>query len=113
MNTITKNELLKYYLDHAKKIVESNYLELDEKYNLLDTYSWVTENMTLSHNVKEIIAPSITINDELKRIVVINIKYKRLNKFGENIGDIELNLCKPKSIIKDGGVYEFDKVIDL
>jgi hypothetical protein len=112
MNTITKNELLKYYLEGAKRIVESQYLELDEQYNLLDSYRWITANWTLSHNVIDIIEPSITINDELKSIVIINIKYKRLTKFGENIGDIELNISKPKSIIKDGEVYEFDKVID-
>ena len=31
MNTITKKELLEYYYEDAKKIVESQYLEIDEK----------------------------------------------------------------------------------
>jgi len=111
MNTITQKELLDYHFKEVKKIVESQYLELDEEYNLLDRYQWVTANDTLSHNVKDIIEPTITINDDLKDIVLINIKYKRLTTFGQNMGDIELNLSKPKFIIRDNEFYSFDKVI--
>ena len=114
MNTITKKELLEYYYEDAKKIVESQYLEIDENYNLLDRHKWVTANSTLSHNVKGITEPLITINElENKNIIIINIKYNRLDSFGHLVGDIELNLSKPKSIIKDGEVYEFNKIIDL
>jgi hypothetical protein len=110
MNTITQNELLTYYYQHAKKIAESQYLEIDEEYNLLDRYEWITANSKNDHNVKGITQPLITIN-ELENIIVINIKYKRLDSFGHPVGDIELNLSKPKSIIKDGEIYNFDKIV--
>ncbi len=112
MNTITQKELLEYYYEDAKKIIESQYLEIDDQYNLLDRHKWITVMMTLSHNVKKdtTFTPSITINDEFNDIIVINIKYKRLDSFGHPVGDIELNLSKPKYIIKDGEIYNFDKI---
>jgi hypothetical protein len=112
MNTITQKELLEYYYEDAKKIVESQYLEIDEQYNLLDRYEWITTNSKNDHNVKGITKPLITINElENRNIIVINIKYNRLDSFGHPVGDIELNLSKPKSIIKDGEIYTFDKIV--
>lgn len=110
MNTITQKELLEYYYEDAKKIAESQYLEIDEQYNLLDRCKWITAMMTLSHNVKGITKPLTTIN-ELEDIILINIKYNRLDSFGHPVGDIELNLSKPKYIIKDGEIYNFDKIV--
>lgn len=110
MNTITQKELLEFCLSDAMGILSSQYLEIDEQYNLLDRYRWITENDTLSHNVKGITEPLITIN-ELENIIVINIKYNRLDSFGHPVGDIELNLLNLKYIIKDGEVYKFDKIV--
>jgi len=110
MNTITQKELLAYHYEDAKRIVESQYLEIDEEYNLLDRYKWIIANDTLGHNVKGITQPLITIN-ELENIIVINIKYNRLDSFGHPVGDIELNLSKPKYTIKDGEIYNFDKIV--
>jgi hypothetical protein len=110
MITITKKELLEFYYQDIKKIVESQYLEIDEQYNLIDRYQWIIANDTLDHNVKGITEPLITIN-ELENIIVINIKYNRLDSFGHPVGDIELKLPKLKYIMKDGEVYRFDKII--
>jgi hypothetical protein len=112
MNTITQKELLEFCLSNAREILASQYLEIDDQYNLLDRYRWVTANDTLSHNVKGITEPLITINElEGRNIIVINIKYNRLNSFGHPVGDIELNLLNLKYIIKDGEIYKFDKIV--
>jgi hypothetical protein len=112
MNTITQKELLKFCLSDAKKIIESQYLEIDEQYNLLDRHRWITANSTLGHNVKGKTEPLITINElEGRNIIVINIKYNRLDAFGHPAGDIELNLLNLKYIIKDGEIYKFDKIV--
>ena len=114
MNTITQKELLEFCLSDAREILASQYLEIDEQYNLLDRYQWIIANDTLDHNVKGITEPIITINElEGRNIIVINIKYNRLDSFGNPVGDIELNLPKLKYIIKDGEFYRFDKIIDL
>lgn len=97
MNRITQKELLEFCYEDAKRIIESQYLEIDEQYNLLD--------------VEGITEPLITINELRENLIVINIKYNRLDSFGNPVGDIELNLCKPKSIIKDGEIYNFDKIV--
>lgn len=110
MNTITQKDLLEYHIRDAREILASQYLEIDEQYNLLDRYEWITANSKNDHNVKSITKPLIKIN-ELEDIIVINIKYNRLDSFGHPIGDIELNLSKPKSILKNGEFYEFDKII--
>jgi hypothetical protein len=110
MNKITQKELLAYHYEDAKRIVESQYLEIDENYNLLDRHEWITANSKNDHNVKGATQPLITIN-ELEDIIVINIKYNRLDSFGHPVGDIELNLSKPKSIIKNGEIYNFDKIV--
>ena len=111
MNTITQKELLEFCLSHAREILASQYLEIDEQYNLLDRYRWVADNDTLSHNVKGTTKPLITINELKEDIIVINIKYNRLDSFGHHIGDIELNLLNLKYIIKDGEIYKFDKIV--
>ena len=114
MNTITQKELLEFCLPVAREILASQYLEIDDQYNLLDRYKWITANSKNDHNVKGITKPLITINElEGRNIIVINIKYNRLDSFGHPVGDIELNLPNLKYIIKDGEIYKFDKIIDL
>ena len=110
MNTITQKELLEYYLKDAKQILASQYLEIDENYNLLDRHEWITAKSKNDHNVKGITKPLITIN-ELEDIIVINVKYNRLNSFGHPVGDIELNLSKPKYIERNKEIYTFEKVL--
>ena len=89
MNTITKKELLDYCLKQAQQLAESQYLEIDSDYNLLEN--------------GKAIKPKIEINDSFERMVVIDILYEHINK--------KLNMSKPKYVVRGKEIYKFDKVV--
>jgi len=95
MNTITQDELLKYFYKDAISVCESLNINIDENYNL------VGED-------KELIKPKIDIDDTFKSILVIKVQYK-IHKEHDNI--IEIKMSKPKSIFRGKELYEFERVI--
>jgi hypothetical protein len=101
MNTITKKELLDYWLKDAKVIANSQHLDIDSDYNLIQ-YGQVYKGGKFITN------PRIEIDDSLEYIVIINIKYQIITEH-KNI--TELKMSKPKSIIRDKKIYNFNKVI--
>ena len=78
-NTITKKELLDYCLKQAQQLAESQYLEIDSDYNLLEN--------------GKAIKPKIEINDSFERMVVIDIVYEIIP---EQINIKKLNMSKTK-----------------
>jgi len=95
MNTITEDELLKYFYKDATSICESLNINIDEDYNLID-------------EDKKIIKPKIYIDDTFKSILVIKVQYK-IHKEHDNI--IEIKMSKPKTIFRGKELYQFDKVV--
>jgi hypothetical protein len=95
MNTITEDELLKYFYKDATSICESLNINIDENYNL------VGEN-------KELTKPKIDIDDTFKSILVIKVQYK-IHKEHDNI--IEIKMSKPKCILRGKELYEFQRVV--
>jgi len=95
MNTITQKELLDYSLKQAQQLAESQYLEIDSDYNLLDN--------------GKAIKPKIEINDSFERMVVIDIIYQII--MPEHINIKKLNMSKPKYVVRGKEIYKFDKVI--
>ena len=93
MNTITKKELLDYWLKDVQEIAQSQHFDIDGDYNLIE-FCLFTK-------------PKIEIND-LENMVVIHIKYQ----IPEQINITELKMSKPKFIHRDKEIYKFDKIID-
>jgi hypothetical protein len=102
MNTITKKELLDYWLYSAKEIMESQCCEIDNDYFLLDINKW---GVDLYPKEKLFLEPIIEIDDNLEHIVVIRIKY-------EYVPTLKLIMSKPKFVFRNKEVYFFNKVID-
>ena len=98
MNTITKKELLDYWLKDAQVIAQSQHFDIDRDYNLIECFK----------EVKYITKPKIEIS-ELENMVVIYINYKKTPK---HINIIELKMSKPKFLYRDKEIYKFDKIID-
>jgi DTW domain-containing protein YfiP len=94
INTITQKELLDYCLKQAQQLAESQYIEIDSDYNLL-------ENGVA-------IKPKIEINDSFERMVVIDIVYQIIP---EHINIKKINMSKPKYVLRGKEIYKFDKVI--
>jgi len=94
INTITQKELLDYCLKQAQQLAESQYLEIDSDYNLLEN--------------GKAIKPKIEINDSFERMVVIDIVYEIIP---EHINIKKLNMSKPKYVVRGKEIYKFDKVI--
>ena len=101
MNTITKKELLDYWLKDAQGIAQIQHLDIDTDYNLIGCGLGFKD-------VKYIRKPKIEISD-LENMVVIYIKYQIIP---EHINIIELKMSKPKYILRDKEIYKFDKVIN-
>jgi hypothetical protein len=99
--TITKKELLDYWLYSAKEIVNSQHLEIDNDYNLIQYGQGYKDG-------KYITKPRIEIDDSLERMVIINIKYQIMP---EHINITELKMSKPKCILRGKEIYNFNKVI--
>ena len=99
--TITKKELLDYWLYSAKEIANSQHLDIDNDYNLIQYGQGYKDG-------KYITKPRIQIDDSLERIVIINIKYQIIP---EHINITELKMSKPKCIIRGKKIYNFNKVI--
>jgi hypothetical protein len=95
MNTITQDELLKYFYKDATSICESLNINIDENYNLVG-------------DDKELTKPKIDIDDTFKSILVIKVQYK-IQKEHDNI--IEIKMSKPKTIFRGKELYQFDKVV--
>jgi len=95
INTITQKELLDYCLKQAQQLAESQYLEIDSDYNLLDN--------------GKAIKPKIEINDSFDWMVVIDIIYEII--MPEHINIKKLNMSKPKYVVRGKEIYKFDKVI--
>ena len=95
MNTITKDELLKYFWKDAKSICDRQEIEIDEDYNLVD-------------NEKNIVNPEIEIDDTHAYMVIIKIKYKIVT---EHTNITEIKMSKPKHIFRGREAYQFNKVI--
>lgn len=93
-NTITQKELLDYCLKQAQQLAESQYLEIDSDYNLLEN--------------GKAIKPKIEINDSFERMVVIDILYQIMP---HHINIKKLNMSKPKYVVRGKEIYKFDKVI--
>jgi hypothetical protein len=101
MNTITKKELLDYWLKDAQGIAQSQHFDIDSDYNLIE--------FGLSFKGgKYITNPKIEISD-LENMVVIYIKYQIIP---EHINITELKMSKPKFVFRNKEVYFFNKVID-
>jgi hypothetical protein len=101
MNTITEKELLGYWFKDAKVIANSQHLDIDSDYNLIQYGQGYKYG-------KFITKPRIEIDDSLEYIVIINIKYQIIPEH-KNI--TELKMSKPKSIFRDKKIYNFNKVI--
>ena len=95
MNTITQLELLEYWFKDAKDILNSQHCDIDENYKLTNA-----DGININ--------PKIEIDDSLKDIVIINIKYQIMP---EHINITELNMSKPKFISRGNEIYNFKKVI--
>lgn len=95
MNTITEDELLKYFYKDAASICESLNINIDENYNLVG-------------DDKELTKPKIDIDDTFKSILVIKVQYK-IHKEYDSI--IEIKMSKPKSILRGKELYEFQRVV--
>jgi hypothetical protein len=101
MNTITEKELLGYWFKDAKVIANSQHLDIDIDYNLIQYGQCYKDGNFITK-------PRIEIDDSLEYIVIINIKYQIIS---EHINITELKMAKPKSIIRDKKIYNFNKVI--
>ena len=99
--TITKKELLDYWLYSAKEIANSQHLDIDNNYNLIQYGQGYKDG-------KYITKPRIEISD-LENMVVIYIKYQIIP---EHINITELKMSKPKFVFRNKEVYFFNKVID-
>jgi hypothetical protein len=101
MNTITKKELLDYWLKDAQVIAQSQHFDIDSDYNLIEFSLRFKDG-------KYITKPKIEISD-LENMVVIYIKYQIIS---EHINITEIKMSKPKYILRDKEIYKFDKVIN-
>jgi hypothetical protein len=99
--TITEKELLGYCLKDAKAIANSQHLDIDNDYNLIQYGQGYKDG-------KFITKPIIEIDDSSERMVIINIKYQIIP---EHINITELKMSKPKSIFTGKKIYNFNKVI--
>lgn len=99
--TITEKELLGYCLKDAKSIANSQHLDIDNDYNLIQYGQGYKDG-------KFITKPIIEIDDSSERMVIINIKYQIIP---EHINITELKMSKPKSIFTGKKIYNFNKVI--
>lgn len=99
--TITEKELLRYWLYSAKEIANSQHLDIDNDYNLIEYGQGYKDG-------KFITKPIIEIDDSFERMVIINIKYQIIP---EHINITELKMSKPKSILRGKKIYNFNKVI--
>ena len=103
--TITQKELLDYCLKQAQQLAESQYLEIDSDYNLLDNHNWCisntntinnnTEYITLSHQEEAPIKPNFDFIELKRDIILLKIKYKRM------AGDISFEIIVPITAYKN------------
>jgi hypothetical protein len=101
MNTITKKELLDYILKKAKEIAQSQHLDIDSDYNLIEYGEGYKDG-------KFLIQPKIEIDDSFEHIVIVNILYQL---HPEHLNVKKLNLVETKYVLRNKEFYKFDKVI--
>ena len=89
MDVITKDKILAYCLIELRKIAKSQYLIINNEFNLIDTSNWEVLDVTLSHEEQVPITPKIEFNETRKDITIAKFTYKR------EAGDICFNITVP------------------
>jgi hypothetical protein len=89
VDVITKDKILAYCLIELRKIAKSQYLIINNEFNLIDTSDWEVLDVKLSHEERVPIAPKIEFNETRKDITIAKFTYER------EAGDVFFNITVP------------------